>query len=428
MESVFDNVLSYFEEKELKENKDSSNHEEKISALKAFLGDWLVKASKDISGMSMTTHPCTFVHPSSAKNKIWDNTKKKPKTIDKSTTPIIAENGFACDGYVRSGNVFDVKCDTYGNAALMRYYKFLQVKLEDGLTIFQHIEADTPEAKEILSLANGKSYEEIRNGFLGIKKKPDEYCTSNKIKQIYFPVPNNDYHLLSVLMPSGIMSKLKEKINNTKFGDEIKELRDKRKKNEYSEKTITEFPDLTIVGFGGTKPQNISIINNENHGEYYFLPSFPPSLDEDKVKTPARSFFNECLRYKYYANEFKAWQKLLKAQPNNINIREGRDKIIQNIFDDIFRRCFIVRTAEKGWSNQARCAELPEYEKILLDDYYAERRNEADDELLEFIKKAVRWLIKAFESINGKEAVKMFDEELKYYKDLIEEQAEVLLC
>jgi CRISPR-associated protein Csy1 len=224
------------------------------------------------------------------------------------------------------------------------------------------------------------------------------------------------------------MSKLKEKINNTKFGDEIKELRDKRKKNEYSEKTITEFPDLTIVGFGGTKPQNISIINNENHGEYYFLPSFPPSLDEDKVKTPARSFFNECLRYKYYAPELKAWQKLLKAQPNNINIREGRDKIIQNIFDDIFRRCFIIRTAEKGWSNQARCAELPEYEKILLDDYYAERRNEADDELLEFIKKAVRWLIKAFESINGKEAVKMFDEELKYYKDLIEEQAEVLLC
>ena len=235
LEKVFDNILNFFEEKELKELKDSSvSHEEKIKALKAFLGDWLVKASKDISGMSMTTHPCTFVHPSSARNKVWDNSKKKPKAIEKLTTPIIftGENYFACDGYVRSGNVFDVKCDTYGNAALMRYYKFLQVKLDDGLTIFQHIESDTPESKEILSLATNKSYEEIRNGFLGIKKKPDEYSTSNKIKQVFFPISDKDYHLLSVLMPSGIMSKLKEKINESKFGDKTKETRKLKDKNE----------------------------------------------------------------------------------------------------------------------------------------------------------------------------------------------------
>ena len=428
MEKVFDNILSYFEEKELKDNKDSSiSHEEKIKALKAFLGDWLVKASKDISGMSMTTHPCTFVHPSSARNKVWDNSKKKPKAIEKLTTPVIAENTFSCDGYVRSGNVFDVKCDTYGNAALMRYYKFLQVKLDDGLTIFQHIESDTPKSQEILSLATNKSYEDIRNGFLGIKKKADEYCTSNKIKQVFFPIPDNDYHLLSVLMPSGIMSKLKEKINNTKFGDEIKELRDKRRKNEFSEKTIIEYPDLTIVGFGGTKPQNISIINNENHGEYYFLPCFPPTLDEDKIKTPAKSFFKECLRYKYYFSEFKAWQKLLKAEPNNINIREVRNKIIQYIFDDILSRCFIIRTVKEGWSDEPRCVDLPENEKLLLDKKYDGKRDEAENELKEFIKQAIRWIIKAFESVNGKEAVKMFDEELKKYISLIEEQAEVLL-
>ncbi len=428
MESVFDKILEYFEEKELKDSKDSSaSHDEKIKTLKAFLGEWLVKASKDIYGMSMTTHPCTFVHPSSAKNKVWDYSKKKPKTIDKLTTPVIAEADFSCDGYVRSGNVFDIKCDTYGNAALMRYYKFLQVKLNDGLTIFQHIEADTSESKEILSLALNKNYEDIRNGFLAIKKKADEYCTSNKIKQVYFPVPNDDYHLLSVLMPSGIMSKLKEKINDSKFGDGVKELRETKKKNEFSEKTLVEYPDLTIVGFGGTKPQNISIINNENHGEYYFLPSFPPTLEEDRIKTPAKSFFKECLRYKYYASEFKFWHKLLKDYPDNSESMKKRDKVIQHIFDDILRRCFIIRGAEKGWSKEARCIDLPEYQKIFLDSIYENERQEAEDEFKEFVESSIRWIIKGYGSINGKESVTMLDAEFMFYKKILEEQAEVLL-
>lgn len=428
MESVFDNVLEYFEEKELKDSKDSSaSHDEKIKTLKAFLGEWLVKASKEISGMSMTTHPCTFVHPSSAKNKVWDYSKKKPKTIDKLTTPVIAEADFSCDGYVRSGNVFDTKCDTYGNAALMRYYKFLQVELNDGLTIFQHIEADTPESKEILSLALNKNYEDIRNGFLAIKKKADEYCTSNKIKQVFFPVSNNDYHLLSVLMPSGIMSKLKEKINDSKFGDGVKELREIKKKNEFSEKTLVEYPDLTEVGFGGSNKQNISILNSENNGKFYFLPSFPPTLEEDRIKTPAKSFFKECLRYKYYASEFKAWHKLLKAKPNNINIRDGRDKIIQHIFDDILRRCFIIRGAEKGWSKEARCVDLPEYQKKFLDSIYENERQEAEDEFKEFVESSIRWIVKSYGSINGKESVTMLDAEFVFYKKILEEQAEVLL-
>ena len=278
MEKVFDNILSYFEEKELKELKDSSiSQEEKIKVLKAYLGDWLVKASKEISNSMMSTHPCTFVHPSSIKNKVWDNSKKKPKTIDKATTSIIAKNDFACDGYLRSGNVYEVKCDIFGNAGYARSYKFLQVKLDDGLTIFQHIEANTLESQELLSLANGKSYEEIRTAFLAIKKKTDEFCTSNKIKQIYFPIENDDYHLLSVLMPSGIMSKLKTKIDRSESFNIKEKLYELKSKKIYSEKNFVEFPDLTIVGFGGTKPLNISVINSDNHGEYYFLPCFPPT-------------------------------------------------------------------------------------------------------------------------------------------------------
>ena len=409
LESVFDKIIENFDIMNPKGWLKDGSFEEKIKYIRSFIINAFTILSKGKS--SITTHPCKYSHPD-----------------EKEATPIIAKCSSFPDGYLRSGNVSNIKEDIYGNASYIPIYKFLHIELDDGKNIIKHIEEDTSQSRELLSLISDKSYEEIRNGFLATIKKANKYYTSSKIKQVYFPISNDDYHLLSVLMPSGIMSKLKEKIDDNFSLNKRENFYEMRKNNIYSDKIFVDYLDLSIVGFGGGHPKNISLICNEDRGQYYFLPSLPPTLDEDKIKTPARSFFNECLRYKYYTSEFKAWQKLLKAGPNNINIRKGRDKIIQYIFDDIIRRCFIVRTVEKGWSNQARCAELPEYEKILLDKKYDGQRNDAEDELKEFIKKAARWLIKAFESINGKEAVKMFDEELNYYKDLIEEQAEVLLC
>jgi CRISPR-associated protein Csy1 len=42
--------------------------------------------------------------------------------------------------------------------------------------------------------------------------------------------------------------------------------------------------DLTAIGYGGTKPQNISVINNQNSGFSYLLPSMPPILTKRKTQ------------------------------------------------------------------------------------------------------------------------------------------------
>ena len=62
-----------------------------------------------------------------------------------------------------------------------------------------------------------------------------------------------------------------------------------------------------------------------------------------------------------------------------------RDKTIQTIFDDILRRCFIIRTVEEGWSDELRCEKLPENEKLLLDKKYDGKRDESENELKELI-------------------------------------------
>lgn len=103
----------------------------------------------------------------------------------------------------------------------------------------------------------------------------DSVVTSSKIKQVYFPVwlDDEDYHLLSILTPSGLLFEMRRRIDDIRFSEQTKTLRDLKRKGEYSEVGFKEIYGLTTIGFGGTKPQNISVLNNQNAGKpiYCFL-------------------------------------------------------------------------------------------------------------------------------------------------------------
>ena len=86
---------------------------------------------------------------------------------------------------------------------------------------------------------------------------------------------DDSYHLLSVLSPSNLMFKLKERIN-LRFSDEAKTAREARKNNKYHQDGYSEVFNISVIGFGGTKPQNISVLNNQNGGTSYLLLSVPP--------------------------------------------------------------------------------------------------------------------------------------------------------
>ncbi|RLA58971.1 MAG: type I-F CRISPR-associated protein Csy1, partial [Epsilonproteobacteria bacterium] len=161
------------------------------------LESWLVDASSRAKQLSLTSHPAKFVHPNAKASSIISNTVR------------------TSDGLLRSGNV-EVDLDIFGNAAALDVEKFLRLNLQDGKSVFQHLEDDTDLIKQQFDTKNTR-YSSIREGFLLIKKSDVEQ-TSEKLKQVYFPV-NDDYHLLSVLIPSGLIYKLKERINDLRFSD-----------------------------------------------------------------------------------------------------------------------------------------------------------------------------------------------------------------
>ena len=408
------NLEQFFSER--KERKLKTKNKKEVDE-EFYPENWLPKAANRAGQMSFSTHPCGFSHPSSAKDSKGNK-----------TTAIIAEASFRSDGYLRSGNVVieeKEKNDAFGNAAAMDVYQFLTLVMDDGQPLIDHIEKKTKLSKAILDIKTA-SYEELRDGFLMIKSKSSgPVVTHSKIKQVYFPVEEGKYHLLSILAPSGLMSLMFKRIKDILFSEETKTARDLHKNNQYSETGYCKIYGLARIGHGGTKPQNISVFNKEiGQSGFYLLSGLPPTLSKQNTKLPRKNFFSNCLWRKEYNNEFIALNKLFKDQRNNKDIHERRDRIILNVFDQIVEKIWAIRSKGEelaiqneltgGWSSDEKYSSLPLYQKCILDNHYHEQREE---HIEEFLKETSRWLVLSYEKTIGKNSVG--DIEMNYIKDKI---------
>ncbi len=367
------------------------------------LDNWLPDAAKRSGWLSIITHPSKFSHPSA------------------KTSAVIAQAESKADGFLRSGNVA-AEFDVLGNAAALDVYKFLSLQLSDGQTVLTHLEKNSDTIQQQFTLST-VPFSEIKQGLLTIKQASETAKTSEKIKQVYFPV-DDDYHLLSILTPSGLMFKLKEKVNQLRFSDEAKQAREDRRAEKHNEQGFDELYNLAVIGFGGTKPQNISVLNSQNGGTAYLLPSPPPQLEIRTLRRPHKSFFEESLYFKDYQESFENLHELLAVNYNNINIRDGRDDIIVFIAKQVMEKVKRFRELEADWSEKTS---LPQAQKIWLDAAFTEQRENESEWLDDVMSSFVRWFRIAYEKSVGKDkAIFMGDVELAHIKALITDMAEDL--
>jgi len=412
MEGVITDFFLDRKTERLKKKQKANMSDEEIQAIHREVNDefelanWLPNAARRAGQMSLSSHPCTFSHPSSRKNK------------NGKTTSVIAQATRKADGYLRTGNV-EAEMDALGNAAALDVYKFLTLELSDGRTLIEHIEQDTEVSKTLLNIKNG-SYDELKTGFLAMKNSEADQVTSSKVKQVFFPV-QKDYHLLSILTPSGLMYELRNRIQAMRFSDQVKKAREQRRRNEVSDTGFDDVFGLSMVGYGGTKPQNISVLNNQYGGKAYLLPSLPSR------KLPTVDFLTNCLWPNEFKNSFDSLHKLLAVDVNNIGIRQGRDNILLYIFDRIVEKIWLIRSLESGWSERERFDLLPKYQKILLDVQYQAEREVERKWLEQFTKETARWLINAYKKVLGKKSLALNDDEMQHIHELITDQQEALL-
>ena len=372
------------------------------------LANWLPSAAKRSKQLAISSHPAKFTH-SSAK-----------------ASAVIAQSVQKNDGFLRTANSVG-EYDASGNAAAMDVYKFLHLQLEDGRTILAHLELETDVIQKQLSIPSS-TFNEIQQGLLAIKSTHlSNQITDERVKQVYFPVAD-DYHLLSLLTASGLIFKLKEKINDFRFSEKTKLARTAKKNQQYHEKGFIELYNLTMIGYGGTKPQTVSVLNNNNGGTAYLLESLPPILKKRSVNPPKINFFSNSLRLKDFQEDFDELHKQLSSDRNNIHVKKQLEWLIKNIIYQVADKLWQIRYLDAGWSTSDNYQNLPQPQKIWLDQQYKETRQQQAD-WQDNIKTALaRWLTNSYKTTQGDKALSIDDDLYKpHFIRLINECEAALL-
>ena len=364
------------------------------------LQEWLPDAAKRVSQLSMVSHPSKFSHPSA------------------KTSSVIAQVKSAQDGYLRSGNVH-YPLDVFGNAAAMDVYKFLSLSLTEDSTVLTGFEKDDQNLKNLIEKSS-LDFASLKQAFLVIKNDDASSKTDHLVKQVYFPLENNEYHLLSILTPSGLITRLKQSIDQLRFSDATKEAKEKRKKNEHDAEGYADIFDLTVTAYGGTQPQNVSVLNSQNAGRAYLLSSCPPVLEKRTVRLPKTDFFAQCLYRKNFQDSFIQLHKFMQLDLNNIDIRTAIRNIIQFVIDQVLLQGFKIREYySEGWSQQDYYASLPKLQRVWLDQIYVTQREDDSEWRNELSDDIARWILRSYEKVIN-DAFKLGTGEINEVKQRVE--------
>lgn len=372
---------------------------------------WLNKVASKVKP-NITTHPAKFTNP-----KI------------KGASPVIFYGQSKNDGYLKTGNAnLDVRVDVSGDAAtntlIFELYCLLEETLNDGSQLISSFENDSPELIEVIKTRNFK-YTQFKELCLEVFYGANEKQTTHElIRQIYFPVPQDSkgYHLLSVITPSMLLFAVKNRIDDFNRWSEGQPIRAFKKDNKFHPAGFDEVFGLTEIGFSHnefTKMGNVSYLNVRNKGIAYLLPSLPPEIKQRQIRLPTHNFFRNSLRTKSFQEAFQSLDKLIRADVNNIHIRQGISNSLKYVIDQVLQRAFSVRDYGPGWSATEHYQSLPLAQRIWLDDAYLEQRQNQDDWLDEVVREFARWLLDSYEYLFKASHIKLSDHELRELRSIV---------
>lgn len=266
---------------------------------------------------------------------------------------------------------------------------------------------------ELLSLPIEKLQKKVQEMLEESQKEPE--ATDTHLRQVYFPIAEGEYHLLSVMPSSCLALEMYQRIRAIN-GHKIDCC---NKKSENYGKPCEEVTGLTLIGFGGTKPQNISALNSRCGGKTYLLSSLPPSLPARKIRLPKSDFFRESIWYKQQSSALYRLHAYMKQDRNTIEIRQAIHDLVDEMISAVLFAAYQIRAEKIGWNEEEAYSQLPTAQKIWLDDAYAEERKEtswADDISSSF----ARWVIRSYEKLLGEDAIKLGDAEYGFIKKQME--------
>lgn len=357
--------------------------------------DWLEKMAQNMKNCRLATHIGKFTHPD-------------------SKVALLTEPGAPDAGYVTTQSC-QCPVDVQRDAKMNKVGKLLLLDMPDGRKLFNWAEKSSENLRQELE-SNGfpaepliQSVQQTVSQSRNIPKSTD-----GNLRQVYFPVSaEHQYHLLTILPASSLLLEMKQRLRtmNTHYYH-----CHSNKAEEYGE-NCEYMPNLTEVKFGGTQAINISHQNLTANGTAYLLSSLPPVWTIKKVRLPKKDFFQDGALLVMAKEHIQRLHHLFLLDWNNLKIREGIRFHADMIADAVAGMAEQMRAEPEGWSREESFAELPESQKIWLDESYREQRL-SDERWIDEVSTAFgRWLIYAYSRIAGQEKVGLGDEELQFFKN-----------
>lgn len=351
---------------------------------------WIADAARRVAQIQQVTHAIKYTHPDARGSSLYS-----------------AGNPHAADAEVGTHTLgAQLAADVVGNAAALDVYKFLNLHVGERRILDIAI-ADEP----ALAAAFSENEEEAgawMAAFATLAYAKGETASHKLAKQVYWPLGDSEYHLLSPLFPTSLVHGLWKTVREDRFSEEAKAARAARKAGVAHPHGFREYPDLAIQSFGGTKPQNISQLNSERYGENYLLPSLPPNWQSPAIRPPLAvdSVFDRIFSRRPRVRELTRILRdfLVSVEHvNNVRIREKRAELTAYLCDEALLYAAELRDAVEtgqlaaGWTQDETC-KLNRAEQCWLDPLRAQTDpdfasdNRRDDWPDEICRRFGNWL------------------------------------
>ena len=341
--------------------------------------EWLMKIAKNASKCKLATHIGKFVNP-----KVGNVTVK----VELGTG--------GNEEYITTANT-DCQADIATSAAFLPTAVFLNLYMEDGQSVYQHMKVDRSFLEKELPNLN-VDYVDITSRLLNIEAKP--VATDERLRQVYFPIDSEkeDYHLLTVLPSASLMVELHNRIKTMQ--DKKDQVHDKKKCKDAGD-DYTEIYDLTEIGFGGSNPQNVSYQSSQLHGRSYLLRSMPPVIKSRSIIPPRKNFFLNGLSREQY-ELFKELHKIYENKKNNLGIRINVRNVEMMIVNSLLISAYGLRQLEAGWTDRGGNL-LPMAQKIWLDAKYKQLYTAETSWIEEIVEGITKWFMDNYKFVAKRE-------------------------
>lgn len=313
---------------------------------------WLDDAAIRAKQTSLVTHALKFTHG------------------DAKGSSVLSLDHQGNVDYLITASIANLEIDAVGNAAALDVAKLLQLEFA-GQSLAQSL--TDGDFSCLASFSSDKA--QLTRWVDGLKLAlADKTLSSHTLaKQLYFPVADDQYHLLSPIFASSLAHQFNKKISSARFSDEAKAIRDAHKTGKYHNQPDIRFTDTAVQIFGGSKPQNISQLNSQRGGKTYLLNCAPPSW-KTVLKPPANYqsifFSREFNRRSWRAlQEFQHYLKRIKGLNSTLDIRRNIANHVNDLADALFNYAAEIQALAEhaGWSHQ-NC-KLKMSERLWLDTW-----------------------------------------------------------